>query len=76
MKIVCLIITSFLKSQQVFKSDYHNVFTVEINKIALSSNDDKSLQRLDRVTTYSHGTNAFKVYESEMMIARDLFVEK
>ena len=76
MKIVCLIIKSFLKSQQVFKSDYHNVFTVEINKIALSSNDDKSLQRLDRVTTYSHGANAFKVYESEMMIARDLFVEK
>ena len=76
MKIVCLIIKSFLKSQQVFKSDYHNVFTAQINKIALSSNDDKSLQRLDRVTTYSHGTNAFKGYESEMMIVRDLFVEK
>ena len=60
-----------LKSQ-VFRSDHHNVCTVEINKIALSSNDDKRLQTLDRVTTYPHGTNAFKVCESEMVIMRDL----
>ena len=30
-----------LKSQQRFKSDYHNVYTEQVNKIALSSNDDK-----------------------------------
>ena len=30
-----------LKSQQRFKSDHHNVYTEQINKIALSSNDDK-----------------------------------
>ena len=30
-----------LKSQQRFRSDHHNVCTEEINKIALSSNDDK-----------------------------------
>ena len=30
-----------LKTQQRFKSETHNVFTDEINKIALSSNDDK-----------------------------------
>ena len=33
-----------LKSQQRFKSDHHKVYTEEINKIALSSNDDKRLQ--------------------------------
>ena len=33
-----------LKSQQRFKSDLHNVYTEQINKIALSSNDDKRLQ--------------------------------
>ena len=33
-----------LKSQQRFKRDYHNVCTEQINKIALSSNDDKRLQ--------------------------------
>ena len=32
-----------LKSQQRFKSDYHNVYTERINKIALSSNNDKRL---------------------------------
>ena len=50
-----------LKSQQRFKSDHHKVYTEEINKIALSSNDDKRLQTFDRVTTYPYGTNAFKV---------------
>ena len=35
---------SILKTQQRFKSVRHNVFTEEINKIALSSNDDKGMQ--------------------------------
>ena len=56
-----------LKSQQRFKSDYHNVYTEQINKIALSSNDDKRLQTFDKITTYPYGTNAFKVCESEML---------
>ena len=30
-----------LKSQQRFKSEAHNVYTQEINKITLSSNDDE-----------------------------------
>ena len=29
------------KSQLIFKSDCHDVYTAKINKIALSSNDDK-----------------------------------
>ena len=32
---------TILKSQKRFKSDCHNVYTEQINKIALSSNDDK-----------------------------------
>ena len=56
-----------LKSQQRFKSDCHNVCTEQINKIALSSNDDKRLQTFDKITTYPHGTNAFKVCESKML---------
>ena len=56
-----------LKSQQRFKSDYHNVYTEQINKIALSSNDDKGLQTFDKITTHPYGTNAFKVCESEML---------
>ena len=64
-----------LKSQQRFKSDYHEVHTEEINKIALSSNDDKRLQTFDKITTYPYGTNATIVCESEMMIVRDFFVK-
>ena len=57
---------NILKSQLRFKSDHHNVYTEEVNKIALSSND-KRLQAFDRVTTYSYGKNAFEVCESEML---------
>ena len=58
---------TILKSQLRFKSDHHNVYTKEVNKIVLSSNDDKRLQTFDRVATYPYGTNAFKVCESEML---------
>ena len=58
---------TILRSQLRFKSDLHNVYTEEVNKIALNSNDDKRLQTFDRVTTYPYGTNAFKVCESEML---------
>ena len=32
-----------LKTQQIFKSERHNAFTEEINKIALSSHDDRRM---------------------------------
>ena len=56
-----------LKSQQGFKSDHHKVYTEEVNKIALSSYDDKRLQTHDKIKTYPYGRNAFKVCESEML---------
>ena len=58
---------TILKSQQRFKYDHHKVYTEEVNKIALSSNDDKRLQTFDRVAIYPYGTNAFKIWESEML---------
>ena len=64
------------RSQQRFKSYNHDVYTEEVNKIALSSNDDRRLQTFDRTTTYSYGANAFKVCESEMLVVKDLFFEK
>ena len=56
-----------LKSHQRFKNYCHKVYREEVNKIALSSNDNKRLQTFDKVTTYPYGTNAFKVCESEML---------
>ena len=65
-----------LKLPQRFKSDHHKMYTEEVNKIALSSDEDKRLQTFNKVTTWPYGTNAFKVCESEMMIVKDLFVKK
>ena len=47
------------KSQQRFKSKGHDVYTENINKIALSSNDDKRLTASDKVACYPYkGTQA------------------
>ena len=56
-----------LKSQQRFKSERHDVYTEEINKIALSSNDDKRLQTFDRITSYPYGASAGKVCKTELL---------
>ena len=53
---------TILKSQLRIKSDHHDVYTEKVNKIALSSNDDKRLQTLNRVTTYPYGTNMLLKY--------------
>ena len=58
------------RSQQRFRSDHHKVYTEDVNKIALSSNDDKRIQIFDRVTTYPYGTNVFKVCENEMLLKK------
>ena len=49
-----------LRSQHRFRSDHHNVYTEEINKIALSSNYDKRIQTFDKVATYPYGTNVMR----------------
>ena len=56
-----------LKSQQRFKSEAHNVYTEEINKIALSSNDVKRLQTFDRITPYPYRTKAGKVCKTKLL---------
>ena len=62
------------RSQQRFKRNHHKVYAEEINKIALSSNEDKRLQTSDRIKTYPYGTNAFKVCESEILKCKKLIL--
>ena len=57
---------TLLKSQHRFRSDHHKVCAEEVNKIALSSNDDKRIQTYDKITTYPYGTNTFMVCENEI----------
>ena len=55
-----------LKVQQRFRSERHNVYTEEINKIALSSNDDKIFQTFD-ITSHPYGTSAGRVCKTELL---------
>ena len=44
-----------LKSQQRFRSKGHDAYTENINKIALSNNDDKRIVSSDKITSYPYG---------------------
>ena len=63
-----------IRSQQRFRSDHHKVYTEEVNKIALSSNDDNRIQTFDKVTTFPYERNVFKMCEGEM-ISKNKFIE-
>ena len=54
-----------LKIQQRITSERHNVFIREIYNIALSSNDDKTMQSVDSIETYAYGTSKDLVSEKE-----------
>ena len=43
------------KSQQRFTSKKHDVYTENINKIALSNDDDKRIISSDKITSYPYG---------------------
>ena len=45
------------KTQQNLKSERHNVFTEEINKIALILNDDTRVQSIESTETYVDRTS-------------------
>ena len=64
-----------LKSQQRFKSEAHNVYTEEINKIALSSNGDKRLQSFDRITSYPYGSNVGKLCKTELLQCLNVYIK-
>ena len=44
-----------LKSQQKFISNKHDVYTEDVNKIALSNDDDKRIVSPDKISSYPYG---------------------
>ena len=46
---------TILKSQQRFISNKHDVYTEDVNKIALSNDDDKRIISLDKISSYPYG---------------------
>ena len=56
-----------LKLQQRLKSEARNVCTEEINKIALSSIDDKRLQTFVRITSCTYAASVGKVCKTELL---------
>ena len=56
-----------LQLQQRFKSETHKVYTKEINKIALSNNDDKRMKTFENITSYPYGTSAGNVCKTKLL---------
>ena len=58
-----------LKTQQGFKRQRHNVFTTEINKITLTSNDDQRTQSIDSIETYVYGMSENIIHAKKKLIS-------
>ena len=56
-----------LRSQEVFKSALHDLCTLKLNEIALSSNDNKRLQTYDEIATYPYRSSVGKVCKTESL---------
>ena len=63
------------KTQHRFKSERHNVFTEEINKITLSSNDDTRMQPIHSIETYACGTSKDLVRKKEEIKCNDIITQ-
>ena len=48
-----------LKSQQRFISNKHDVYTEDVNKIALSNDNDKRIVSPDKISSYPYGYSSF-----------------
>ena len=57
-----------IKPQFGFRSTNHDIYTEKINKIALSSNDNKGMQCSDNINTYPYGYNAKDVIDYNNLI--------
>ena len=63
----CLKEKKKILKKQSFQCDAHNVDTEEINKVALSFEDDKRLMSYNGITTYPRGISAGILCKQELL---------
>ena len=56
-----------LKTQRRFKNERHNVFIEEINRMDLSSNDDKRMQLVNSIETCAYGMSKDLIWKNEKL---------
>ena len=49
---------SIYRRQLMFRNRKHEVYTVEVNQVALNRDDDKRIAKKDRISTLAHGHNS------------------
>ena len=49
---------SINRAQSMFKSNGHRIYTVEANKVALNTDDDKLTVKKDGISTLARGHNS------------------
>ena len=69
---LCYMDTNSLVINIRTKGDHHRVYTEEVIKISLSSNDDKRIQTYDKITTSPYVTNIFKICENKMLLKKKI----
>ena len=52
------------------------MYTEGVNKIVLSSNDDKRIQTFDKITTYPYSANVFTVCKNEMLLKNKVICDQ
>ena len=55
----------------MFRGDAHNIFSKNVNKIALSFNDDRRLQRFNRIKSCLYRSNVWKIHKEKSLWQRN-----
>ena len=65
-----------LKTRERFKNEKYNIFTEEINKSALSSNDDKRMHSIDSIEQYTYRTSKDLVNKKDEIKCNNIIIQK
>lgn len=61
-----------IKNQNLFRTRLHRIYTENMNKVALNSNDDKRIILEDKVNTLAYGHEWLDTIDEELQLLKDL----